>query len=274
VIGYEALHGTPQAGWSEGKTKEDVEQWNDKTTEVMKDWPEAYWSVEREGERRGWLKVCPAILSRLNIAHQQRFGLKTHKETDDRDIFYDYLTLLRSHNFDFHSSLRLLTTFSPSKADSPKYTRPFASNMVAECTIDLRAESVEKAIQEVEGWLSLYAARVNDEAEVDAWKAEGEEWEAKRKQAMEGVNPRFVLRQWVLEELIAELEGTGVKGIKDGRAKLARVLDVSQRNTRGMMLMIDVDKPVQSVPARWDGRGSDQEQAVWARRERYAGFPV
>ena len=57
VIGYEALHGTPKAGWSEGKTKEDIETWNDKTTEVMKDWPDAYWKVEREAERTGWLKV-------------------------------------------------------------------------------------------------------------------------------------------------------------------------------------------------------------------------
>jgi len=158
---------------------------------------------------------------------RQRFGLKTHKETDDRDIFYDYLTLLRIHKFDFHSSLRLLTTFSPSKAGSPKYTRPFASNMVAECTTDMRAESVDKAIDEVEGWLSVYANRVNDEEEISAWKKTGSDWEGERKKAMEGANPRFVLRQWVLEELISELEETGVKGIKEGRRKLARVLDVS-----------------------------------------------
>lgn len=99
--------------------------------------------------------------------------------------------------------------------------------MVAECTTDMKADAVEKAVQEVEGWLTIYAARINDEAEIAAWKSEGEEWEGKRKQAMEGANPRFVLRQWVLEELIAELEETGVKGITEGRAKLARVLDVS-----------------------------------------------
>jgi uncharacterized protein YdiU (UPF0061 family) len=99
--------------------------------------------------------------------------------------------------------------------------------MVAECTTDMQGDALEKAVQEIEGWLTVYATRINDDAEIAAWKAEGGDWEAKRKQAMEGSNPRFVLRQWVLEELIAELEGTGVKGIKEGRAKLARVLDVS-----------------------------------------------
>ena len=44
---------------------------------------------------------------------------------------------------------------------------------------------------------------------------------------MKRANPRFVLRQWVLEETIAKLEVTGVEGIKEGRAVLAKILDVS-----------------------------------------------
>lgn len=164
-------------------------------------------------------------------ADAQRFGLRTYAQSDHRDIVRDYLTLLHAHGVDFHASLRLLTSFDPTKAGEGKYARVFAANLIGECTINLPAEQVDKAIDEVEGWLSVYARRVVQAEEVQAWKdaAAGEtgDWVQARRAAMEGVNPRFVLRQWVLEELIAQLEGTGVEGIAEGRAKLARVLDVS-----------------------------------------------
>jgi hypothetical protein len=60
LIGYEAIHGTAAPGWSDGKTKEDVREWNAKAAEEMKDWEQAYWTTEKEAERRGWLKVCRA----------------------------------------------------------------------------------------------------------------------------------------------------------------------------------------------------------------------
>jgi uncharacterized protein YdiU (UPF0061 family) len=43
---------------------------------------------------------------------------------------------------------------------------------------------------------------------------------------MNGVNPRFVLRQWVLEEVIAKVEEDAVSG----RRILAKVLKVRLRN--------------------------------------------
>jgi len=55
---------------------------------------------------------------------------------------------------------------------------------------------------------------------------EGQGWEEKREVEMLRSNPAFVLRQWVLEELISKLEETGVDGIEEGRRELARVLDV------------------------------------------------
>lgn len=125
---------------------------------------------------------------------------------------------------DFHASFRILSTFDPSKIDEPKYTRIFAANMVADTTINRPADSVDQAINETQHWLDLYAQRVSQPEEVDA---RGESWTEKRKETMLGANPRFVLRQWVLEELIADLEKAGTENIQEARRKLARVLDVS-----------------------------------------------
>jgi hypothetical protein len=57
LIGYEAIHGAAPSGWSEGRSKEDVRELEAKAAEVMEDWQDAFWDVERATERRGWAKV-------------------------------------------------------------------------------------------------------------------------------------------------------------------------------------------------------------------------
>lgn len=99
---------------------------------------------------------------------------------------------------------------------------------------------VEEAKTDLSPWLARFAERVQQEQEVAAWSeadvapsdrgvdldSEGG-WEDKRQAEMLRSNPNFVLRQWVLEELIAKLEETGVERIEEGRMALAKVLDVS-----------------------------------------------
>ncbi|KAG8747335.1 hypothetical protein FRC10_001514 [Ceratobasidium sp. 414] len=82
-------------------------------------------------------------------------------------------------------------------------------------------ESREKACRDIIAWLEKYAVRIledRDEAgiEVDL---------ANRERQMRAVNPRFVLRQWVLEEVIAGLDEDAEKG----RSVLVKVLDMASR---------------------------------------------
>ena len=141
---------------------------------------------------------------------------------------------------DFNASFRHLVDFDPSKASSGSYTRVFAAEMVAESTISLPSDSVEGAVGDIQKWLDVYALRIHAQEEVAAWKAEAERSEVKagekgeaawvgyRSEAMAKINPRFVLRQWVLEEIIGQLEEAGVgEDLPAARKKLARVLDVS-----------------------------------------------
>ena len=62
LIGYESEVGVPQAGWSEGKTKDDVEKWTAAAEKVMDGWGTHFWAVEKETELYGWLKVRQQIL--------------------------------------------------------------------------------------------------------------------------------------------------------------------------------------------------------------------
>lgn len=105
-------------------------------------------------------------------------------------------------------------------------------------------EKASEAKKDLTTWLKSFASRLSSADEISAWtaaevldEAKGvkiaivngaeKEWEAKRQAEMLRVNPRFVLRQWVLEELIAKLEESGVEDIQKGRKDLAKILEVS-----------------------------------------------
>lgn len=108
---------------------------------------------------------------------------------------------------------------------------------------------------DIEKWLSVYADRVLSADERAAWEAftvseterdleaygptvkHGEHWLAKRETETRRWNPRFVLRQWVLEETIGELEER--KDIKERRAVLAKVLDVRHYSSMGCLLTLN-----------------------------------
>jgi uncharacterized protein YdiU (UPF0061 family) len=65
LIGYEPLHGELKEGFSKDKTSDDVDEWSKKGLEVMKGFEEEFMRVEKEGERVGWMKVCPSFLCHL-----------------------------------------------------------------------------------------------------------------------------------------------------------------------------------------------------------------
>jgi uncharacterized protein YdiU (UPF0061 family) len=83
----------------------------------------------------------------------------------------------------------------------------------------------EEASTEWKKWLEKYAARI--ESEKNEWvsvSSDGD-WEAQREKDARLANPRFVLRQWVLEEVIAKVEADA----QNGRHVLAKVMQVRVR---------------------------------------------
>jgi serine/tyrosine/threonine adenylyltransferase len=60
---------------------------------------------------------------------------------------------------------------------------------------------------------------------MQAWLSDNvseDNWLQKRRKEMEAANPRFILRQWVLEEVIAKVEKDPISG----RRVLAKILEV------------------------------------------------
>ncbi|WVF71172.1 hypothetical protein IAT40_005970 [Kwoniella sp. CBS 6097] len=272
LIGYEAIHSTPPAaGFSQGLSKDTRKEWESKAEEVMGGWEKVFWDVQKDEERKGWSK---------------RFGLKTYKDSDDRDITSDYLNLLQAHSIDFHTSFRLLSSFKPAQAiaNNTGYLDTFVSDFIKQTTTSRPADSIGPAQEAFKGWLRTYASRASSEAEKAAYTYAGnsdEEFEAARSKEMKAVNPRFVLRQWVLEETISKMEqaltnpyieaqekGDGSappeewkvdEGIREARRVLAKILDMSTRPFEPY-----------GEGAEWPGKGSTK--AEWEEDRRLCGL--
>jgi len=70
------------------------------------------------------------------------------------------------------------------------------------------------------GWLEKYANRIDREA--SEWAAEPD-YDAARERTAKAANPRFVLRQWLLEEVIKKVETDPTTG----KHVLAKVLQMA-----------------------------------------------
>lgn len=84
----------------------------------------------------------------------------------------------------------------------------------------------EGASTQWKDWLEKYAARIESEKEEWVSASSDGDWQAQRKKDARLANPRFVLRQWVLEEVIAKVETDA----ENGRCVLAKVMQVSNRS--------------------------------------------
>lgn len=152
-------------------------------------------------------------------------GLRRSLKSDGTNIFKRFLDLLEEHGLDFHSTFRKLSVFRPDHIrDKGDKLDVFISHLLESTPRPEKLDRV-RATADFETWLTKYSDRILEERE--EWGSiSQEEVDALRQKEMNGVNPRFVLRQWVLEEVIAKVEKDAV----NGRRILAKILEVRSRN--------------------------------------------
>ena len=128
---------------------------------------------------------------------------------------------MEEYGLDFHSTFRKLSAFRPGyiKGDDGKLDA-FISYLLESTPRPEKLDKV-KASTGFRAWLTKYSNRMSEER--GEWgKNSQDEIDALREKQMNGVNPRFVLRQWVLEEVIGKVEKDAVSG----RRVLSKVLKV------------------------------------------------
>jgi len=128
--------------------------------------------------------------------------------------------MLDSQKLDFHITFRNLLDFDPAWDMKGAEIDVYVARLLT-ATPDANTVRRDEAIRQWKDWLRKYAERINAEILEGLW-GDTEKAKEERKESMRLVNPRFVLRQWLLEEVIRRVE----RDSTSGKRVLAKVLHV------------------------------------------------
>ncbi|KAG6009279.1 hypothetical protein E4U21_002883 [Claviceps maximensis] len=137
-----------------------------------------------------------------------RLGLRQLKYTDFTDLFSSALDTLEAYELDFNHFFRRLSHIQLSEIASHAARRDKAA-------LFFHKEGVtedDSAREQLAMWLEKWRARI-----IDDWKDDCEQVsharDQERQQAMKQVNPNFVPRGWVLDEVIRRVEKEGERDV-------------------------------------------------------------
>lgn len=137
-----------------------------------------------------------------------RLGLKTFKDSDFEELYSELLDTLEAMELDFNHTFRRLSHIKTEEIDSEEKRKDVAGKFFhAEGLTTNMAGSEDEARTRLARWLEKYRLRV-----VEDWEEGNDE---ARFAAMKAVNPKFIPRSWVLDELIERVEKKGEREVLD-----------------------------------------------------------
>lgn len=202
----EELGRTVKSGWASSASSEKIDEWRTKglglegelRSEIEKIFEEEHWKLYRK-----------------------RLGLTTANPSDPDNLIHPLLGLMRDYKLDFHSTFRRLCFFRPTMATAPE-----PESTIQDFVESLYAASFEgdkeKASKDWTEWFGKYATRISEEAN---GAEDAAAFEEKREKATLRANPRFVLRQWVLEEIIKRVQDD----VHAGKRALAKIHEMTTK---------------------------------------------
>lgn len=158
-----------------------------------------------------------------NLLLRKRLGLRLKADNDQSEIFQPLLDLMERQRLDFHGTFRMLSSFRQRilRDESGERTGELEAfiGTLLQGTPEPDGLDYARATEQWIRWLERYANRID----LDASEWDGEpDYDAARERAVKAANPRFVLRQWLLEEVIKKVETDPTTG----KRILAKVLEV------------------------------------------------
>ena len=143
-----------------------------------------------------------------------RLGLTSELESDFSELFSDLLDTLEALELDFNHFFRRLSTLKVSNLSTPDARWVKAAIFFHAEGMTTTSGVTESAAKErVAAWLEKWANR----ARMD-WGDDGDE---ERMREMKKVNPKFVPRSWVLDEIIKRVEQGGERDVIGRVMKMA-----------------------------------------------------
>ena len=165
-----------------------------------------------------------------------RCGLKTQKQSDIDVLISDLLDTLEKLELDFNHFFRRLSSLTLAHIDTEEKRRDTAKIFFHREGITALGETTDSAAERVSSWLASWRERI-----LEDWGEEATS-DKERIEAMKGVNPNFLPRGWVLDEIIDRVQNKG------DREVLGRVMRLALQPYRE-----EWDKEDREDAERWCG---------------------
>jgi serine/tyrosine/threonine adenylyltransferase len=185
----------------------------------------------------------------------RRLGLKTSKESDLDDLFHELLSTMETLELDFNHVFRRLSSVSLSDIDSAKSRQDKASLFFHPEGVPCREDDARQKMAE---WLARWRLRV-----IEDWGENGQvsvENDAQRQEMMKQVNPSFVPRGWILDEIIRRVEKDGGRDIL--RRAMHMALHPFEESWHGREFQGGIYQGDPEEEQRWIGDVPQQERAL------------
>jgi len=141
-----------------------------------------------------------------------RLGLTSPLSAADfKGLLSKLLDTLEALELDFNHTFRRLASVKMSELKSKEQCEDVASRFFHHEGVSASDETEESAREKLGAWLATYRERVMQDGTEDA----------AREKAMKSVNPKFVPRSWILDELIQRVEHKGEREV------LGRVMNMA-----------------------------------------------
>lgn len=155
------------------------------------------------------------FLSEYKRLMTARLGLKTEKASDFDKLFSELLDTLEKLELDFNHFFRRLSDIKISEIETKEAREQTAKKFFHAEGVTGLNETNESASEKVGTWLDAWHERIIEDWGTDASA------DAERAKAMKAVNPNFVPRGWVLDEVINRVEKQQDRQILGGIMKMA-----------------------------------------------------
>lgn len=164
--------------------------------------------IERAGE-----EFQAVFIHEYQRIMTSRLGLKSQKESDPENVIGELLETMKSLELDFNQTFRKLSDLKLEEIATEEQRKEKAPVFFHQGKAPAGIDDKTARFMMAE-WLEKWQSRV-----VEDWGKEG--GDAERQTAMKKVNPNFVPKAWVLDELIERVEKKGERKILQDVMKMA-----------------------------------------------------
>ncbi|KAL9040516.1 MAG: hypothetical protein Q9214_004454 [Letrouitia sp. 1 TL-2023] len=162
-----------------------------------------------ERTRKEYQDVFDAEFRRLMHA---RLGLVSHKETDFDELFSGLLDTMEALELDFNHFFRRLSSIRVAEIKTAEQRRDLAGRFFHKEGVTGLGNTEDSARERIAEWLAKWRIRVQED-----WN----DADIERETAMKKMNPKFIPRSWILDEVIQRVEHGGEREIIGKVMKMA-----------------------------------------------------